>query len=429
MRVLLVGGGGREHALAWKLRQSPGLKLWAAPGNPGIADAATLEAVKADDIGGLCDLATRHDVELTVVGPEAPLCAGIVDALAARGLGAFGPTREAAALEGSKAFAKEFMARHGIPTGSFGAFDSAAAADRFVDASAGPLVVKADGLCAGKGVVVCDDRAEAHAAVRRMLVEREFGAAGARVVLEERLRGREASLMALSDGERVVLLASAEDHKAVHDGDRGPNTGGMGAYSPSPLCTPQVIRFVLDAVMVPTVRGMAREGRPFRGVLYAGLMLTADRGPMVLEFNCRFGDPETQVVMLRFGEDLVPWLSGAAAGRLPAGDPRWDPRVAVSVVLAAPGYPGSYPQGAPITGVEEAAALPDVAVFHAGTRRRGTELVTAGGRVLDVCALGADLGAARARAYEAVARLRFEGMHFRRDIAARGQSLARPSPS
>jgi phosphoribosylamine---glycine ligase len=422
MRVLLVGGGGREHALAWKLRQSSGLTLWAAPGNPGIAEVATLEAVKADDVGGLCDLATRHDVELTVVGPEAPLCAGLVDALAERGLRALGPTRAAAALEGSKAFAKEFMARHGVPTGKFAVFDDAAAAGRFVDASTGPLVVKADGLCAGKGVVVCDGRAEAHAAVRRMLVEREFGAAGERVVVEERLRGREASLMALSDGERVVPLASAEDHKAVHDGDQGPNTGGMGAYSPSPLCTAEVTRHVLDTVLIPTVRGMAREGRPFRGVLYAGLMLTRDRGPMVLEFNCRFGDPETQVVMLRFGEKLAPWLSGAAAGRLPAGEPKWDPRVAVSVVLTSPGYPGPYPQGAPIAGLEEAAALPDVVVFHAGTRRTGGGLVTAGGRVLNVCALGADLGAARARAYEAVARIRFEGMHFRRDIAARGQT-------
>jgi phosphoribosylamine--glycine ligase len=270
--------------------------------------------------------------------------------------------------------------------------------------------------------VVCDDRDEAHAAVRRMLVDCEFGVAGQRVVIEERLRGREASLMALSDGERVVLLASAEDHKAVHDGDRGPNTGGMGAYSPSPLCTPQVTRHVFDKVMLPTVRGMAREGRPFRGVLYAGLMLTEDRGPQVLEFNCRFGDPETQVVLQRFGEDLAPWLCGAAAGRLPPGEPKWDPRVAVSVVLASPGYPGSYPQGAAITGLEEAAALPDVVVFHAGTRRTDAGLVTAGGRVLNVCALGADIAAARARAYEAVARIRFEGMHFRRDIAARGQA-------
>jgi phosphoribosylamine--glycine ligase len=314
------------------------------------------------------------------------------------------------------------MARHGVPTGKFAVFDDAAAADHFVDSAAGPLVVKADGLCAGKGVVVCDDREQAHAAVRRMLVEREFGPAGRRVILEERLRGREASLMSLSDGERVVLLASAEDHKAAFDGDRGPNTGGMGAYSPSPLCTPELARRVLDTVLVPTVRGMAREGRPFRGVLYAGLMLTPDRGPQVLEFNCRFGDPETQVVLLRFGEDLVPWLRGAAAGRLPAGEPRWDPRVAVSVVLASAGYPGPYAQGVPIEGLAAAAALPDVAVFHAGTRRQGDGVVTAGGRVLNVCALGADLAAARTRAYEAVARIHFEGMHFRRDIAARGQS-------
>jgi phosphoribosylamine--glycine ligase len=423
MRVLLVGSGGREHALAWKLRQGPTVsRLIATPGNPGIAEHAELAAVKADDVGGICDLATREDADLTVIGPEVPLCAGVVDALAARGLAAFGPTKAAAQLEGSKVFAKEFMARHRVPTGSFAVFDDAGAAGRYVDGASGPLVVKADGLCAGKGVVVCDDRAEAHDAVRRLLVDREFGSAGARVVVEERLRGREASLMAIADGERVVLLASAEDHKAVHDGDRGPNTGGMGAYSPSPLVTPEVARYVLETVLVPTVRGMAREGRPFRGVLYAGLMLTPDRGPLVLEFNCRFGDPETQVVMLRFGEELVPWLRGASAGRLPPGEPGWDPRVAVSVVLTAPGYPGAYPQGAPIAGVAEAAALPEVVVFHAGTRRAEEGLVTAGGRVLNVCALGSDLPQARQRAYEAVSRIRFEGMHFRRDIAARGEA-------
>jgi phosphoribosylamine--glycine ligase len=420
MRILVVGSGGREHALVWRLARSPSKpELVAAPGNPGIAEAATLAAVKADDVAGLCELVERQRIDLTVVGPEAPLCAGLVDALAARGRRAFGPTQAAAALEGSKAFAKELMARHGIPSAPFGVFDDVAAAARFVDAAAGPLVVKADGLAAGKGVVVCADRAQAHEAVRAMLVDQEFGAAGARVVVEERLRGREASLMALADGERVVLLASAEDHKAVFDGDRGPNTGGMGAVSPSPRVDPALEREVLDRVLVPTVRAMAAEGRPFRGLLYAGLMLTPDRGLQVLEFNCRFGDPETQPVLMRLGDDLVPWLAGAAAGQLPDGEPRWDPRVAVCVVLTAPGYPGPHPQGAAIAGLERAAARPDVVVFHAGTRRDAGGLVTAGGRVLGVCALGADAAAARARAYEAVGDIRFQGMHYRRDIAAR----------
>ncbi|HEY3354012.1 MAG TPA: phosphoribosylamine--glycine ligase [Polyangia bacterium] len=421
MRVLVVGSGGREHALAWKLeRDGARPALLAAPGNPGIGAAAALHPVKADDVAGLCDLVEREQIDLTVVGPEAPLCAGLVDALAARGRRAFGPSAAAAVLEGSKAFSKEFMARHGIPTAGFGVFDDVAAAERYIDAASGPLVVKADGLAAGKGVIVCSDREQARAAARSMLVDADFGAAGARIVVEERLSGREASLMALADGERLVLLASAEDHKAVFDGDRGPNTGGMGAVSPSPRVTAAVEREVLDRVLLPTVRGMAAEGRPFRGVLYAGIMLTPDRGPQVLEFNCRFGDPETQPVMMRLAGDLLPWLAGAAAGKLPDGEPAWDPRVAVCVVLTAPGYPGPYPQGAVIAGLDRAAAHPDVVVFHAGTRRQAPDAVaTAGGRVLGVCALGDTAAAARARAYEAVGDIRFEGMHYRRDIAAR----------
>jgi len=421
MRVLIVGGGGREHALAWKVAQRPGVDVWATPGNAGIGECATLERVPADNVGAVAELATRLKPDLTIVGPEAPLCAGLVNALEAQGLRAFGPTREAALLEGSKVFAKEFMARHNIPTAPFAVFDSASDAERSVETHAGPVVVKADGLCAGKGVVVCDDRAQAKAAIRRMLVEREFGEAGSRVVIEERLRGRELSVMALTDGERVVLLPTAEDHKAVYDGDKGPNTGGMGACSPSTVCTPAVIEHVLERVLLPTVQGMAREGRRFCGVLYAGLMLTEERGPMVLEYNCRFGDPETQVVLMRWAEDVLPWLLGAAEGRLPGDALKVDERAAVCVVLAAEGYPGKVVKGDPIAGLQQAVGVPDVVIFHAGTARgQDGRIVTAGGRVLGVSALGNNVREARAKAYEAIGRIHFRGMHYRKDIGARG---------
>jgi len=429
MKVLVVGGGGREHALCWGLQRSPSVReVICAPGNVGIESVARVVPVKADDLDGLVALAEREAVGLVVVGPEAPLVAGLADRLVARGVPVFGCSAAAAEIEGSKAFSKQLMARHGIPTAAFGVFEEVAAADAFVDgivAERGhdlPLVVKADGLAAGKGVTICADGATAKREVRRMLEARALGAAGARVVIEEFLVGREASLMALVDGERVTPLEPAEDHKTVDDGDRGPMTGGMGVISPTPVMTAADVARAVREVLVPTARAMVAEGRPFRGLLYAGLMLTAD-GPRVLEFNCRFGDPETQALVPRIvdgGGDLGALLLAVARGELPE-TVRFSSRAAVCVVVTAPGYPGSYPTGAPIEGLDAAAALPDVIVFHAGTKRSDGKVVTAGGRVLGVTATGADLAAARAAAYRAVAAIRFEGAHHRTDIGARSR--------
>jgi phosphoribosylamine--glycine ligase len=427
-KILLIGGGGREHALAWKLVQSPRCHaLVVAPGNPGIAHLPKvfLAPLKADDIEGLVRFAKNAHFDLVVCGPEGPLAAGLGDAMRAAGLRFFGPSRAAAEIEGSKAFAKRLMVEAGVPTAAFGVFDDVGAAERFIDAQPGPVVVKADGLCAGKGVVVADTKEESKAAVRRMLGDREFGVAGARLVLEERLYGREVSMMALCDGTRVALLASAEDHKAVFDGDRGPNTGGMGTYSPSSLLTGDSTRDIVARIFAPTVAALAGMGRPFRGLLYGGLMLTPDRGPMVIEWNCRFGDPETQVVLVRMEDDLLPWLDGAAAGQLPPGEPKFFADAAVCVVLAAAEYPGKPRLGDPIVG------LPGDAddgrwLFHAGTRSEGGRVVTAGGRVLGITARGRDLHAARAKAYGAIGveagRINFAGMHFRTDIGMRGDT-------
>jgi len=424
MRIFLVGSGGREHALAWKLGQSPQCeKIVVAPGNPGIADEAkvTCVPVAADAIGELVAAAVSERADLVVCGPEAPLAAGLGDAMRAAGLAFFGPSRAAAEIEGSKAFAKRLMRDAGVPTAAFGVFENVAAADAFIDAQAGAVVVKADGLAAGKGVVVTSTKAEARAAVRTMLAERAFGEAGARVVIEERLSGREVTMMALCDGTRLALLASSEDHKAVGDGDTGPNTGGMGTVSPSALIDDLAAQRILETLFVPTVRALAEDGRPFRGLLYGGLMLTADRGPMVIEWNCRFGDPETQSVLMRFDGDLLPWLAGVANGAMPAGIPRARPGVAVCVVLAAGGYPAKPRAGDAIAGLPP--GRDDLVVFHAGTRRDDAgRLVTAGGRVLGVTAHGADLTAARARAYAAIDGIRFDGMHFRRDIGLRGNT-------
>jgi phosphoribosylamine--glycine ligase len=437
-KILLVGGGGREHALAWKLVGSPRCDaLLVAPGNPGIArlPKVTLAAVKAEDTEGLVALARAAAVDLVVCGPEGPLCVGLGDVMRAAGFAFFGPSGAAAELEGSKAFAKRLMAEAGVPTAAFGVFEEVAAAERFIDAQPGPVVVKADGLCAGKGVVVADTKDESKAAVRRMLADGEFGPAGARVVLEERLYGREVSMMALCDGERIALLASAEDHKAVFDGDRGPNTGGMGTYSPSPLVDAASTRGMIERIFRPTVAALRAMGRPFQGLLYGGLILTHDRGPMVIEWNCRFGDPETQVVLVRMQDDLLPWLEGAAAGRLPAGDPRFGADAAVCVVLAAANYPGTPRAGDSVSlgaGAEGAPAGDEAArgpwVFQAGTRwdEAGQRLVSAGGRVLGITARGADLAAARATAYGAIGpgpeQIGFAGMHFRTDIGMRGDA-------
>ena len=416
MRVLVVGSGGREHALAWKISQSPLVRaVFAAPGNPGIAEVATLVPLAAHDVAGIAGWARSNAIDLVVVGPEAPLVAGLVDRLAGDGIPAFGPSAAAAEIEGSKAFAKDVMRAAGIPTAEYEAFETVEPARAWAAERGGRVVVKADGLAAGKGVVVCGDLAEAEEALRAMLVDRVHGGAGARVVVEERLEGPEASCICFTDGERVRLLAAAQDHKRIFDGDRGPNTGGMGAFSPTPNVTPAVAEMVERDVLLPAVREMARRGRPFRGALYAGLMLTP-RGPRVLEFNARLGDPETQPILLRLSSDLVPALLASARGDLSGIALEFDPRAAVGVVLAAEGYPGAVARGDEIDGAR-GPFDEGVQVFHAGTAfGAGGAVVTSGGRVLTVCALGADLDAAAARAYAAAARIRYRGMQYRKDI-------------
>ncbi len=420
MRILVVGGGGREHALAWKLAQSPRVQqVLCAPGNAGTETEPRVEnrEVAGEDVPGLVALARREAADLTIVGPEAPLVAGMVDRFAEAGLRCFGPTAAAARLEGSKAFAKDFLARHGIPTAAYGIFAEAEEAGAFVRRLGRPVVIKADGLAAGKGVVVADTVAEAETAIRDMLGGR-FGAAGARVVVEERLAGEEASFICLVDGEHVLPLASSQDHKPVGEGDTGPNTGGMGAYSPAPVVTPGVHHRILEEVVRPTVAGMAAEGHPFRGVLYAGLMIENGR-PQVLEFNCRFGDPECQPLMMRLRSDLAGLVEAALDGQLDGAEADWDPRTALCVVQAARGYPGAYDKGQVIEGLEAVPEGKQLKIFHAGTRREAGRLVTAGGRVLGITALGGDVAAARDRALGAADRIRWPGVYFRRDIGFR----------
>ncbi len=422
MRVLVVGAGGREHALAWKIAQSPRVeRVLAVPGSDGMAAVATpFPKVGAEDAQAILTLARAESVDLVVVGPEAPLAAGLADRLRDAGFAVFGPSAAAARLEASKAFAKQFMARHRVPTAPFAIFDALDAARAHVRALGGPCVVKADGLAAGKGVAVCDGPAEAEQALAEIMGERRFGDAGARVVIEERLVGEEVSYYAVTDGERVVPLAAAQDHKRALDGDRGENTGGMGAYSPTPFLTDAVEKRVLEEIVHPTIRGLAADGTPYRGVLYAGLMVERGGTPRVVEFNVRFGDPETQPLLLRMQGDLVPLLDGAAHGRLdPASGLDWGD-AAVCVVLASGGYPRAYETGKPIRGLDEVAGLADVTVFHAGTRRDASGgFVTAGGRVLGVTARGASVAEARERAYQAADRIHFEGLHRRGDVAAR----------
>jgi phosphoribosylamine--glycine ligase len=419
VRVLLVGGGGREHALAWKLAQSPALSaLYAAPGNPGIARHATCLPIKADQIAELAAFAERERIDLTVVGPEAPLVAGIVDLFESRGLAIFGPSKAAAAIEGSKAFAKALMARHGIPTARFSTFSDAVAARDYCRSIGAPLVVKADGLAAGKGAIVCATLAEAGEAISLCLERRAFGAAGSSIVIEEFMRGEEASFFALSNASAVLPLGVAQDHKRVFDHDQGPNTGGMGACSPTPVVDERAAAQVMARIVEPTIRALAAEGCPYRGLLYAGLMLTAD-GPKVVEFNCRFGDPECQAVVMRLEDDLLPLLHAAATGAPLPPAVRWGTGPAVCVVIASQGYPGEYRTGLPIAGIDEAEALPGVVVFHAGTAVKDGALVTAGGRVLGVTARGDSIAAAADLAYRGVDRVSFEGMHFRKDIGRR----------
>ena len=418
MKLLVIGSGGREHALAWKLAQSPKVsQVYVAPGNGGTATESGLLNVPISAIPALVEFARREEIALTVVGPEAPLAAGVVDAFRAAGLKIFGPSAAAAQLESSKDFAKQFMARHGIPTAAFGTFTDAAAAHAYIDEHGAPIVVKADGLAAGKGVVVATSADEAHAAVDAMLAGNSLGEAGHRVVIEECLVGEEASFIVMVDGEHVLALASSQDHKRLGDGDSGPNTGGMGAYSPAPVVTPELHARIMREVIHPTVEGMAADGIRYTGFLYAGIMVAADGAPKVLEFNCRMGDPETQPIMMRLKSDLSVLLDAGVNGKLDQVEAEWDRRAALGVVIAAAGYPASPQQGA-IVGTLPAAA-DDLHVFHAGTTAQNERTVVSGGRVLVVTALGDSVRMAQKRAYEAIADVRFDGMQYRRDIGWR----------
>ena len=424
MKLLVIGSGGREHALAWKLAGSPRIsRVFVAPGNAGTAREDGLVNVAATSIGELIDFARKETVAFTVVGPEAPLAEGVVDAFLAAGLRIFGPVRSAARLESSKEFAKSFMQRHGIPTADYAAFSQAAPAHAYIDRRGAPIVVKADGLAAGKGVVVAMNAQEAHAAVDSMLTEKKMGAAGARVVIEEFLDGEEASFIVAADGSHALALATSQDHKRLLDGDHGPNTGGMGAYSPAPVVTPAIHAKVMREVIQPALAGMEKDGTPYSGFLYAGLMITREGGVRVLEFNCRMGDPETQPIIMRLKSDLVVLIEHALAGTLDKTEVEWDRRVALAVVMAAHGYPDAPRKGDAIHGLP--AAAEDCRVFHAGTVLDGKNVVTSGGRVLAVTALGGNVSAAQRRAYEVVEKIRFEGMQFRRDIGHRAPGAGR----
>ena len=418
MKLLVIGSGGREHALAWKLARSPRIsRVLVAPGNAGTAREEGLANVAANSIPEWIDLARKEGVAFTVVGPEAPLADGIVDAFQEAGLRIFGPRQAAARLESSKEFAKNFMQRHGLPTAAYAAFSEAAPAHECIERHGAPIVIKADGLAAGKGVVVAVSAAEAHAAVDGMLVGKTMGAAGGRVVIEEFVEGEEASFIVLADGRHALPLATSQDHKRLLDGDRGPNTGGMGAYSPAPVVTPSIHARVMREVIQPALAGMEKDGTPYTGFLYAGLMIGRDGQVKVLEFNCRLGDPETQPIIMRLKSDLLALIEHALAGTLDRTEAEWDTRVALGVVLAAHGYPDAPRKGDTISGLPPPAE--DCRVFHAGTALNGTEVVVNGGRVLTVTALGGNVSAARRRAYGAAEAIRFEGMQFRRDIGHR----------
>ena len=431
MNVLVVGGGGREHAIAWKVAQSPRVaKVFVAPGNAGTAADPDLANVPFDSIAALAAFARREAVGLTIVGPEAPLAEGIVDAFRAAGLPIFGPTRAAARLESSKDFAKAFMERHAIPTARYRTFEDAAAAHDYVAARGAPVVVKADGLAAGKGVVVAMDARDAHAAIDAMLTANAMGAAGARVVIEDFLDGEEASFIVMADGAHVLALASSQDHKRLGDGDRGPNTGGMGAYSPAPVVTPTVHARIMREVIVPAIGGMAAEGAPYSGFLYAGVMIDASGAPRVLEFNCRLGDPEAQPIMARLRSDLVDLVEHALSGTLDRVEAEWDRRAALTVVLAAEGYPDSPRRGAAIDGLDRVTPQthPGVTVFHAGTAADGARFCVNGGRVLGVTALGDSLRQAQRAAYAAIAQVHFDGMQYRSDIGHRALARRAAAP-
>jgi len=425
MKILVVGNGGREHALAWKIKQSPLVTdLYCAPGNPGMAEIADCVPIDTSNIVEVADFAQTIKADLTVVGPELPMVLGIGDEFARRGMLIFSPSRAAAELEGSKAFAREFMQRHKVPSPGYRVCRTVDEAKQAVEEApfGFPMVLKADGLASGKGTIIASDAAEARSVVDLMMTDKKFGNAGSRLVIEEHLQGEEVSFLVLSDGARVVPLMSAQDHKRAMDGDQGPNTGGMGAVSPATTLTLDAHKQIMQEAVLPTVAGMASEGRRYQGVLYVGVMMT-DKGPRVLEFNARFGDPETQAIMVRMKSDVVPILKGVAQGQLKDAKIEWAKEPSACVVIAAKGYPEAPETGKPITGIEALKGLSDVALFHAGTARRDGALVTTGGRVFGVTALGANLDGAIQRAYDAVARISFDGMHYRRDIGRR--ALAR----
>ena len=424
MKILVVGAGGREHALSWKLAHSPKVqKVFVAPGNGGTATETGVENLAVTQIPELIDFCRRENIYLTVVGPEAPLAEGIVDAFRDAGLKIFGPTRAAAQLESSKDFAKNFMQRHGLPTARYRSFDNAAEARAYVESRGAPIVIKADGLAAGKGVVVATTKEQALEAVDSMLTEHRFGSAGNRVVVEDFLEGEEASFIVMCDGTNVLALATSQDHKRLKDGDEGPNTGGMGAYSPAPLVTPKVHARVMREIIQPAVQGMAQDGHPYVGFLYAGLMIDSAGNPKTLEFNCRLGDPETQPILIRLKSDLLELIERALEGALDRAEAEWDRRCALGVVLAAGGYPDEPRKGDRITGLPSPAE--DCRVFHAGTKLDNGALVTNGGRVLCVTALGDSLRMARTRAYDVIDKIRFDGMQYRRDIGHRGLKKSR----
>jgi len=419
MNVLVVGSGGREHALCWKLKKSDSVKkLYCAPGNGGIASVAQCVDIAVEDIAGLIKFAKERKIDLTVVGPEVPLVNGIVDEFLLAGLKIFGPSKKSAQLEGSKVFSKEFMQRHSIPTAEFETFDNLESARAFLAQADFPLVIKASGLAAGKGVVLCNNRKEGEQALDEIMRQKVFKGAGDQVVIEEFLKGEEASILAVSDGMNYVILDSAQDHKRIFDDDLGPNTGGMGAYSPAPVVTESMLRKVETRIIGPTIRGMAKEGIPFKGILYAGIMITED-GPKVLEYNVRFGDPETQALLPRLKTDLFEVMLAACEGRLEKVSLRWDRRTCVCVVMSSGGYPGKYKTGYEICGLEQIKEGEEAIVFHAGTKKDGEKILTSGGRVLGVTALGLGVEEAIRKVYEAVEKIKFDHCFFRRDIAAK----------
>ena len=423
MRILVIGSGGREHALVWKIKQSKLVdKVFCAPGNGGIAQDAECVDIKAEDIPGLLEFVRKEKIDFTVVGPEVSLAAGIVDEFQNYKLKVFGPNKAASQMEASKVFSKELMAKYKVPTAEFKVFDNAEKAKDHISKVGAPCVVKADGLAAGKGVVVAKTVEEANKAVDLMLKERAFGDAGNRIIIEECLEGQEASILVITDSREVVVLASAQDHKRVFDNDEGPNTGGMGVYSPAPVVTKELLKEILEKIIYRTVDGLVKEGIEYKGVLYAGVMITKE-GPKTLEFNVRFGDPETQAILPRLKSDLVEVMLATAEGKLSrVRNLEWDPRACVTVVLASKGYPGSYEKGKEISGLDEVAKMKEIVVFHAGTRKQGEKIITSGGRVLGVTGLGKTIKEAIANTYQAVAKINFEGMHYRKDIGRKAVS-------